>query len=85
VRTYERGVEAETLACGTGAVASALISYLQAHPNVKKQKGAFMKVLTASKEILEITFDLDEGHKINNVWLKGSAKLIAKGEYYYNG
>ena len=83
VRTYERGVEAETLACGTGAVASALISFLHAHPNVKKQKGAFMKVSTASKEILEITFDLDEGHKIDNVWLKGSAKLIAKGEYYY--
>ncbi len=44
-----------------------------------------MKVSTASKEILEITFDLDEGSKIDNVWLKGSAKLIAKGEYYYNG
>ena len=85
VRTYERGVEAETLACGTGAVATALIAYLYAHPRVKKQKGAFMKVSTASKEILEITFDLDEGFKIDNVWLKGSAKLIAKGEYYYNG
>jgi diaminopimelate epimerase len=85
VRTYERGVEAETLGCGTGAVAAALIAYLHANPNVKKQKGAFMKVLTASKEILEITFDLDEGHKIDNVWLKGSAKLVAKGEYCYNG
>ncbi len=85
VRTFERGVEAETLACGTGSVASALIAYLYAHPGVKKQKEAFMKVLTASKEILEITFDLDEGYKIDNVWLKGSAKLIAKGEYYYHG
>jgi len=83
VRTYERGVEAETLACGTGAVASALVAYLQANPGVKKQKGAFMKVLTASKEILEITFDLDTGAKIDNVWLKGSARLIAKGEYFY--
>ena len=83
VRTYERGVEAETLACGTGAVASALVAYLQAHPNVKKQKNAHMKVLTASKEILEITFDLDLDYKIDNVWLKGSAKLIAKGEYFY--
>jgi diaminopimelate epimerase len=83
VRTYERGVEAETLACGTGAVAAALVAYLQANPKVKKQKDAFMKVSTASKEILEITFDLDEGTKIENVWLKGSAKLIAKGEYFY--
>jgi diaminopimelate epimerase len=85
VRTFERGVEAETLACGTGAVASAMIAYLQANPNVKKQKEAFIKVLTASKEILEITFDLDADFKIDNVWLKGSAKLIAKGEYYYHG
>ncbi|MDE2027013.1 MAG: diaminopimelate epimerase [Candidatus Omnitrophica bacterium] len=85
VRTFERGVEAETLACGTGAVASALIAYLHAHPKLKKQKGASMKVLTQAKEILEITFDLDEGHKIDNVWLKGSAKLIAKGEYFYHG
>ncbi len=83
VRTYERGVEAETLACGTGAVASALVAYLQLHPTVKKQQGASMRVLTASKEILEISFDLDEG-KISNVWLKGSAKVVAKGEYYFN-
>jgi diaminopimelate epimerase len=85
VRTFERGVEAETLACGTGSVASALIAYLRANPKGKNQKGASMKVLTASKEILEITFDLAEGKSIDNVWLKGSAKLIAKGEYCYNG
>ena len=83
VRTFERGVEAETLACGTGSVATALIAFLQAHPNVRKQKNASMKVLTASREILEITFDLDEGHRIDNVWLKGRANLIAKGEYFY--
>lgn len=85
VRTYERGVEAETLACGTGAVAAALIAFMHANPNVKKQPEAFMRVSTAGKEILEINFDLDEGHKIDNVWLKGSARLIAKGEYFYNG
>jgi Diaminopimelate epimerase len=85
VRTYERGVEAETLACGTGAVASALVSYLHTHPGVKEQKDAAMRVLTASKEVLEITFDLHEGNKIDNVWLKGTAKLVAKGDYYYQG
>jgi len=85
VRTYERGVEAETQACGTGAVASAIIGYLYAHPNVKEQKAASMKVLTVSKEILEVSFDLSESTKIDNVWLKGTAKVIAKGEYYYNG
>jgi diaminopimelate epimerase len=84
VRTYERGVEAETLACGTGAVASAIVAYLYTNPSVKEQKAASMKVLTASKEILEISFDLHEGCKIDNVWLKGTAKIIAKGEYYFN-
>ena len=84
VRTYERGVEAETLACGTGAVASALVAYLHTHPGAKEQKEASMKVLTSSKEILEITFDLNEGRKIDNVWLKGTAKIIAKGEYFFN-
>ncbi|MBI3602477.1 MAG: diaminopimelate epimerase [Candidatus Omnitrophica bacterium] len=85
VRTYERGVEGETLACGTGAVAAAIVSYLHTHPKVKEQKGAVMKVSTTGKEILEITFDLHEGNKIDNVWLKGTAKVIARGEYYYHG
>jgi len=85
VRTYERGVEAETQACGTGAVASAIVAYLYEHPSVKTQKAASMKVLTVSKEILEVSFDLSETTKIDNVWLKGTAKVIAKGEYYYNG
>jgi diaminopimelate epimerase len=85
VRTYERGVEAETLACGTGAVAAALIAWLHANPGLKEQKEAVMKVSTAGKEILEVTFDLHEAVKIENVWLKGSAKLIAKGDYYYHG
>ncbi len=85
VRTYERGVENETLACGTGSVAAALVSYLHTHPGVKEQKDAAMRVLTASKEVLEVTFDLHKGGKIDNVWLKGTAKTIAKGEYYYNG
>ncbi len=67
------------------AVASALISYLHTHPNVKEQKGAAMKVITTGKEILEITFDLHKGNKMDNVWLKGTAKVIAKGEYYYHG
>jgi diaminopimelate epimerase len=84
VRTYERGVEAETLACGTGSVAAALISYLHTHPGVKEQDQASMKVLTASKEVLEVSFDLHEGNKIDNVWLKGTAKVVAQGEYYFN-
>jgi diaminopimelate epimerase len=83
VRTYERGVEAETLACGTGSVASALVAFIHANPKIKERVNASMKVLTASSELLEVSFDLYEGNRITNVWLKGSAKFIAKGEYFY--
>lgn len=84
VRTYERGVEAETLACGTGSVAAALVSFMQINPNVKEKKGAAIKVLTTSKEILEVAFDLHKDGKIDNVWLYGTAKTIASGEYYFH-
>ncbi len=39
-----------------------------------------MKVKTKSGEILDVTFDLING-SIRNVWLKGSAKFIAEGNY----
>ena len=81
VRTYERGVEAETKACGTGSVASAIVTYLKANPNVKTKSRVNMKVLTLSTEVLNVSFRLDNG-KVFDVWLKGSAKFIAKGEYY---
>lgn len=81
VRTYERGVEDETKACGTGSVASAIITYLRANPTIKNKEKAKMNVRTAGGEILEITFDLIDG-RVANVWLKGSANFIAKGEYY---
>ncbi len=81
VRTYERGVEDETKACGTGSVASAIVTYLKANPHLKNKAKAKMNVRTTGGEILEVTFDLVD-NKISNVWLKGSANFIAKGEYY---
>lgn len=81
VRTYERGVEDETKACGTGSVAAAVIAYLKMNPTVHDKKAAKMNVRTASDEVLEVAFDIQEGH-VTNVWLKGSARFIAKGEYY---
>lgn len=80
-RTYERGVEDETKACGTGSVASAIVAYLKADRGVNDKKAAGMNVRTASGEILEVRFDIKEG-VVSNVWLKGSAKFIARGEYY---
>ena len=81
VRTFERGVEGETLACGTGSVAVGIIGFLKANPAVNDQVKANMKVLTRSGETLDVTFNLTR-NRISDVWLKGSAKFIAKGEYY---
>jgi len=80
-RTYERGVEDETKACGTGSVAAAIVAYLNANPDVRQKQKAKMNVRTQGGEILEVTFDISGGQP-TNVWLKGSAKFIAKGEYY---
>ena len=81
VRTFERGVEGETLACGTGSVAAAITTFLKTNPEIKARKEIRINVQTLSGEVLGVSFDLDHG-RIYNVWLKGSAKFIAKGEYY---
>jgi diaminopimelate epimerase len=80
VRTYERGVENETLACGTGSVASSLITFLK-NPLPKKSGTFTMKVLTLSTEILRVHFDYKE-KKIFNVWLEGKARMVHMGVYY---
>jgi diaminopimelate epimerase len=79
VRTYERGVEGETHACGTGSVASAIIS-----AGVLRgwQDGNYhVRVLTKSKEVLQVYFDC-LNKKIKNVWLQGTARIVYQGDYY---
>ncbi len=81
IRTYERGVEDETKACGTGSVAAAFVAYRNFNPTVTNKECAKIRVKTRSGEILKVTFDIKAG-SVNNVWLNGSAKFIAKGEFY---
>jgi len=69
VRTFERGVEGETLACGSGVVASVTASALLGR--VKSP----VSVLTRSGITLEVSFDL-AGESVENVRLKGDARLI---------
>ena len=75
VRTYERGVEDETLACGTGAVASAIIS-----ASLGKTASP-VAVQTRGGEILTVSFQLD-GDKITQVFLKGDALVVYQGELW---
>jgi len=72
VRTYERGVEDETLSCGTGTVASAVVSGLM------RQVVSPVNVRTSSGEILEVFYQVS-GKKVSEVYLNGSADIIFKG------
>lgn len=74
VRTYERGVEDETLACGTGVTASAIVS---AVPRGLKSP---VSCLTESGEKLKVYFDR-AGDNFKNVYLEGSAKIVFYGRY----
>jgi diaminopimelate epimerase len=73
IRTYERGVEAETLACGTGSVAAALISYVT-HKILPP-----IELLTKGNEKLFVNFDV-ENSKVKNLSLTGPAKVVFTGE-----
>jgi len=73
IRTYERGVEDETLACGTGAAASAIISHL-----LGKTKSP-TRMHTKSGSILTIYFDSSDS-KITNLYLEGDAEIVYQGE-----
>jgi diaminopimelate epimerase len=77
VRTYERGVEGETLACGTGSVASALIA--------SKVKGLHspQKIIPKSKEPLVVEF-VSSANGVVDVFLEGNADILFKGELKYD-
>ena len=72
IRTYERGVEDETLACGTGSTAAGIIFAL------KNNLNKLVKVKTQSGEILKVYFNNKKG-KFKNVWLEGSARIVYRG------
>ncbi|MGB9712810.1 MAG: diaminopimelate epimerase [Dissulfurimicrobium sp.] len=72
IRTYERGVEGETLACGTGSVAGAIIAA------VKIGLAPPLRVKTRSGEVLKVYFDLNGG-EARDVFLEGEAVLVYSG------
>jgi diaminopimelate epimerase len=74
VRTYERGVEAETLSCGSGVVASTTVAGL--FGRVKSP----VSVLTRSGITLEVSFAVD-GREVREVQLRGDARLIYRAAF----
>ncbi|OLB15156.1 MAG: diaminopimelate epimerase [Gemmatimonadetes bacterium 13_1_40CM_3_69_22] len=73
MRTYERGVEAETLACGTGAVAAAcaVVEWGLAKPPVT--------IWTRSGRPLEIRATRLTDGSYDDIWLAGEARLVLRG------
>ncbi len=72
VRTYERGVEDETLACGTGVVASVLAAagrnFVDSPVDVTVQSG----------EILRVYFTVRDG-RFEEIYLEGKVKIVYQG------
>ncbi len=75
IRTYERGVEDETLACGTGSVAGALIM-------ARKMKiDAPINVLTRSGVNLKIYYK-EKNAAYQDIYLEGDARIIYRAELF---
>ena len=73
VRTYERGVEDETLSCGTGVTAVAIAMHAI---NETKDNHIDLQVQGGN---LQVSFDVENG-LYKNIWLIGLASLVFKGE-----
>ena len=75
VRTYERGVEGETLACGTGVVASSILSSL------RRGIRPPIRVKTKGGDLLKVDFEFEAG-RAKKVTLQGPARIVYTGVLY---
>lgn len=73
VRTYERGVEDETMSCGTGVTASALM-------NAHNEKGFNRVEVKTPGGNLSVEFNKIDDEHFDNIWLCGPAEFVYKGE-----
>ncbi|MFO7768676.1 MAG: diaminopimelate epimerase [bacterium] len=77
IRTYERGVEGETLACGTGAASCAVLL-------ARKGSSSPLLFRPRSGELLRVHFDREPGEegepdRIRDLWLEGPVTLVFRG------
>lgn len=77
IRTYERGVEDETLACGTGVTAAALAYFFQ-QPQLAGDKE--VPVITKGGR-LAVRFQAHEDNSFSNIWLCGPAQQVFQGRW----
>lgn len=72
VRTYERGIEGETLACGTGTVAAALALAVSGHATLP------LRLQAASGRVLSVTATI-VGGRATDIWLAGEGRRVGYG------
>ena len=75
VRTYERGVERETLSCGTGATAAAISAYIYNKNLINRYR------INTYGGSLDVSFDPPTAGKdtFTNIWLHGPAQFVYEG------
>jgi diaminopimelate epimerase len=78
VRTYERGVEDETLSCGTGVTAAALV-------NAHNERGFNSVIVKTPGGQLSVEYDKNGETSFSNIWLCGPAQFVFKGEIEVQG
>ena len=74
IRTYERGVEAETLACGTGVTAAAIAL------GIEKGLKSPVAVIARSGERFKVWFKAGPGNSADGIYIEGPAKIIFEGK-----
>ena len=79
VRTYEKGVEDETFACGTGIVASCIASYVNGvRPSQIYDGGRIIYDVKAKRDSLAVDFISTDKIVAQDVWLTGPATYVAQ-------
>lgn len=82
MKTYERGVEDLTLACGTGALATAVSHHKKFTPT---EDGSFSFDIKCSGGVLKTSFEYDHNTKsYSNLCLTGPAVIAFDGTYYFD-